>query len=645
LTVPSGALEEHVGRVLGGRYRIVHPIGSGASARVYLADDTTLRRRVAVKILHPALADDEAFLRRFRAEAQAVAALNHPHIVAAYDWGEDGYPFLVSEYLAGGSLRGMLDAGHRLTPSQALVVGLAAARALDHAHRRGVVHRDIKPDNLLFDDEARLRIADFGVARALAEAAWTEPVGAMVGTVRYASPEQAKGLPLDGRSDVYALAVVLQEAVTGEAPFATDSTLGTLMARVDAPFPVDERLGPLADAVAAAGDPDPSTRPDAAGLVTKLMASAGRLARPVPLPLVGTLDPGAVPVDPDLRTTLAAGDDRVVLPGTTVVAGDLTGLDDDSPEVEAFLAGEPAAAPSPGRRRRRRWPLVLAALLVLLAAGSAGGVLAWRAMEDTTVTIPSVLGQEEAIATALLEELGLEVLVLQGRLDDSVPGAVIAVDPAEGELLEEGGTVRLTVSLGNELRPVPGDLVGLSLPEAQRRIEEAELALGEVTPQADEAVPAEAVVAVVTTDPRLPRDGTVDLIVSTGPAPRVVPDGLAGRPADEVLAALAELRLAGTGVEEFSGDVPAGVVIRTEPAPGVELPVDSPVTVVVSKGPQPRPFPSIIGLQVDDAEERMRAVGVRVSSVNGPPNGQVTGSSILAGELVLPGQTVVLTTR
>ena len=233
------------------------PIGTGASATVYLSDDVVLRRRVAVKVLHDALADDEQFLKRFRAEAHNAAALNHPHVMAVHDWGQGDVPYLVTELLVGGSLRALLDTGHRLDHAQARQVGLEAARALDYAHRRGLVHRDIKPANLLFDEEGRLRVADFGLARALAEAAWTEPAGAVLGTARYASPEQAQGGALDGRSDVYSLALVLIEAVTGGVPFSADTTLGTLMARVDRPVPVPVDLGPLQSALAAAGVPDP----------------------------------------------------------------------------------------------------------------------------------------------------------------------------------------------------------------------------------------------------------------------------------------------------------------------------------------------------------------------------------------------------
>ena len=191
----------------------------------------------AVKVLHPGLAGDEGFLRRFRAEAQAVASLRHPNILIVFDWGEDtGSPYLVTELLEGGSLRSMLDKGVLLSPAQAAGVGGDAARALDYAHRRGIVHRDIKPANLIFDDEGRVRVADFGLARALAEATWTEPEGAVVGTARYAAPEQARGERLDSRADVYSLALVLVEATTGSVPFASDTTLGTLMARIERPL-------------------------------------------------------------------------------------------------------------------------------------------------------------------------------------------------------------------------------------------------------------------------------------------------------------------------------------------------------------------------------------------------------------------------
>ena len=200
-------MTDQIGRVLSGRYRLIAPIGTGASAQVFLADDVRLRRRVAVKVLHAALADDDAFLRRFRAEAQAAAALNHPQHRRGVRLGRRRRRARTSSpsTSAAAASGPLLDRGVRLTPSQALLVGLEATRALDYAHRRGFVHRDIKPANLLFGEDGRLRIADFGLARALAEAAWTEPQGAVLGTARYASPEQAQGQPVDGRADVYSL--------------------------------------------------------------------------------------------------------------------------------------------------------------------------------------------------------------------------------------------------------------------------------------------------------------------------------------------------------------------------------------------------------------------------------------------------------
>ena len=173
----SVRLSDQVGRVVSGRYRLVAPLGAGASAQVFLADDVRLERQVAVKMLQPSLAEDDRFLRRFRAEARTVAAISHPNVVVVHDWGEDDVPYLVTEYLAGGSLRAMLHAGRLLSPSQALVVGLDVCRGLAHAHGAGLVHRDLKPANVLFDTDGRLRIADFGLARAIAEASVTEPDG------------------------------------------------------------------------------------------------------------------------------------------------------------------------------------------------------------------------------------------------------------------------------------------------------------------------------------------------------------------------------------------------------------------------------------------------------------------------------------
>jgi len=690
-------LADRDGRVLGGRYRLVAPIGSGASASVYLGEDLTLGRRVAVKVLHPALADDEAFLRRFRAEAQVAAGLNHPNVLGIHDWGHDpGTPFLVSEFLAGGSLRSMLDGCGTLDASQVLVVGLQAARGLAYAHRRQLVHRDIKPANLLFDDEARLRIADFGLARALAEAAWTEPMGAMLGTARYASPEQARGEPLDGRSDVYSLALVLVEAATGEVPFAADTTLGTLMARVDAPLVVPAELGPVADVLAAAGHHDRATRIDADELAAALLDAARQMDRPGPLPLAG-LDPGsasdagdtdvgvvatgAPPGDePGIRDlgaaddhggTPASGEANVVDPamgdldmpdldGPDLDGPDLDGPDldggdpgvydvgadepDDMASDDVLIAAGPIAAGERPVRRWRRWVAVVAAVAVL--AGGAGAVW-WNQVRDTTVDVPGLVGVAVAVAERTADDNGW---VLQ-RSDDYHPtldpGVVTAQTPEAGQPLPEGGELQVVVSLGPAPVPLPDGVVGVPLAEARERLDEVGLTTGEVRQVFDEEVPEGVVVAAgVEPGVEVPFGGAVDLDVSQGPEPRTVPQNLIGRALEEVRGLLNSLGLpVQVGGESFSDDVPAGAVIAAEPTPGEVVDRGTPVRVDVSLGPPVVAIPNVRGQSVVDAAAAIEAAGLVVSSTTGSPTRPVTGTEPSIGDVVRLGTSVTITTR
>ena len=611
-------MAELVGRVLSGRYRLLAPIGAGASAQVFLAEDTRLRRRVAVKLLHEGLADDEGFLRRFQAEAQAAAALNHPNIVAVYDWGTDdddgrSTPYLVTELLGGGSLRSMLDAGNRLSPSQALMVGLEAARALDHAHRQGFVHRDIKPANLLFGDDARLRVADFGLARALAEAAWTEPSGALIGTARYASPEQARGETIDGRGDVYSLALVLIEAVTGKVPFASDTTIATLMARVDTPVEVSEELGPLRKVLARGGQPDPDDRPDAGELGVSLMAVAEDLERPEPLPLAG-LSAAAVS---------AATVDPTMLPGTR-----LAGPDAD--RTTAVPTAAAAAAAGIGcralrrrrrgrpRRRRRRAPPPPP-----LAAGAAGTGAAHphrrrrlRRLPDPARAHPRGPAAGGPRPGRGCRPRGGERLGAGhrgGPRRRQRRGQVLAQRPEEGESLREGETVLLTISAGRELRAVPTDLAGLPEPDAVARLEAAGLTAAEPQRVADEAVAEGQVVGLAEGTPVEAETGTaITLVVSTGPAPRVVPDVAQGSDPAAACAAIEEVQLVCATREEFSDDVEEGNVIGLEPGPGTEVARDSTVEVVVSKGPDLVVVPEVIGSDVGDAIAALQAAGLVV---------------------------------
>jgi serine/threonine-protein kinase len=427
------------GRVLAGRYRLLAPIGAGASGRVYVADDVRLKRRVGVKVLHLALAEDAGFLRRFRAEAQVAASLNHPNVMAVFDWGEDDVPFMVLELLTGGSLRGMLDRGTRLTPSQAAHVGRQVTSALEYAHARGVVHRDIKPANLLFDEHGIVRVADFGLARALAEASWTEPAGAVVGTARYAAPEQATGAPLDGRADLYSLAVVLVEAVTGTVPAVADTAIGTLAARTHTPLVAPLALGRLGPVVERAGRPDPTERyPDAATMRAALADAARALPPPQPLPLAG------------LGGEIDGGEPTQIRRSSEL-------FDQDAPLAPPVVE---EARPAPKVRPRRapgavRWITYVVIAAILLALVGGGVALAAASTSAGTVAVPSVVGLTTKRATDDVAATGLTLRIVS-RVADDPADTVIAQHPAPGGFVGDGGSLELVVSKGPPPVAVPG---------------------------------------------------------------------------------------------------------------------------------------------------------------------------------------------
>ncbi len=289
----TGGPELLVGSLFAERYRLVRMASAGANTVIFDADDTTSGRPVTLKVVLPAMAESPEFLGRFDRAIRSVAAISHANIAAIYDWGEAAYgtssaAYVVIERLAGGSMRDLLDRGRRLTPSQALVIGLDACRALDHAHRRGFVHGELTPSKLVFGDDRRLRIVDFGLATLLGEQQWEEPATVATHVAGYASPEQALSLPIDGKTDVYALCLVLVEAVTGALPFAADSTVATLSARVGRLMPVSADLGSLAAVLEHAGRPEPEDRSTAAEFGRGLVQAAETLPRPEPLPLLSS---------------------------------------------------------------------------------------------------------------------------------------------------------------------------------------------------------------------------------------------------------------------------------------------------------------------------------------------------------------------
>ena len=625
----SVSVADLAGRVLASRYRLLASIGAGGGGRVYVADDVRLRRRVAVKVLHPALADDAGFLRRFRSEAQLAASLHHPHVMTVYDWGEDGVPFMVLELLAGGSLRSLLDRGTRLTPSQAAHLGRQVTSALEYAHARGLVHRDVKPANLLFDEHGIARVGDFGLARALAEASWTEPAGAVVGTARYAAPEQASGAPLDGRSDLYAFALVLVEGVTGRVPFASDTALGTLAARTQEPILAPDELGALGRVVERAGRPNPDERyPDARAMGEAIADAARRLPPPQPLMLAG-LSPTVVE-DPD--------------PTRHRRTGGVFDQDADSDPPVGGAAGTDAVlmpAEAVVTRRRggssRAVPIVVGVVVALALAISAGFFLARPG--GATVPAPSLVGLSREDAATRASDAGVAMRVEQ-RTSDDPAGVIVGQSPEAGEWLADGGTVTVFVSRGPPPVPV-ADVTGQ--PEADARLAlAAQGFVVEIVPSFDEDVEAGL---VLRTDPaantNAPPDSPVQLVVSAGPAPVPVPD-VADTPFDEAAATLANSRLNATRVDEFSDTVENGTVIRTDPAAGTELDRDSTVTVVVSKGPEPVAVPSLEDLSVEAASAALREVGLVPDVEDYEPGGRVRAQDPDPGTQLKRGEKVTL---
>jgi serine/threonine-protein kinase len=642
--VATSRIADSVGRVLGDRYRLTRPLGVGASAHIYVAEDVNLRRRVAIKVLHSELAADEAFRRRFQAEARVAAALRHPNILQVYDWGyDDGAPFLVMELLEGGSLRALLDRGHLLSPAQAAHAGADVARALDYAHRRGLVHRDIKPANLIFDDEGRITVADFGLARALAEASLTEPTGAVVGTARYAAPEAVRGDSLDSRADVYALALVLIEATTGSVPFAADTTLATLLGRLERPITAPTATGPLGPILEAAGTVDPAARLDAIGLARALDGVAARLPAPAPLPLTGPAEAGAEvdpsPTDHPGRARLYDGDQAD--------ADDPTGIRSRGRRVRRGRRARPDRAGTGRRARRRRWlpvAMVAVSLAILLAAIGAGLVWATGALTPSH-PVPGLVGSTAAVAAQRLQPLHFHLVVSDRAYDPHAPvGTVISQRPSGGRL-GEGSAVAVTLSLGPRPVAVP-NLTGLSATTATALLSYVGLRAEVAGHVASMTVPAGVVVSSSPAHGTLLPGQRVALIVSSG-KPRVAIPALQGANAASFAAAhhaLSAAGLAATQSAAYSDTVPAGMVVSTSPAAGVTVVVGSPVIVVISKGPHLISVPDVSGQSVGAASQALTGDGFQVSGVTGNPIATVTGTSPSSGEVIRFGSAVQIIT-
>jgi serine/threonine-protein kinase len=524
---------------------------------------------------------------------------------------------------------------------------------------------------LLFGEDGRLRIADFGLARAIAEAAWTEPAGVVLGTARYASPEQAKGLSVDGKTDVYSLALSLVEAVTGQVPFAADTTVATLMNRLDKLMPVSADLGPLAAVLERAGRPWPEERFDAGELARALVQTAERLPRPAPLPLVPTVaDSGS---HDTMMPAAAPAGAAVAMPSAPPSAsGPPAGPPAPRPPAApptianpvvpaARRAAVPAAgrAPTPApydaeadpdsqpdavvdtlteRRPRSKLRAFLGLLaVVLVGAAVAGGVVFLPKWLTPTYAVPDLHDVEIATAENQIAPNGWKVEKTNRNDEDVAANHIISQIPEPGVKMKKGKTISFVVSDGPAPRAVP-DLTGKSGDDAKQALETLGLVYNEAGKTYDENAPPGTVMSFTVggqpvTSPVL-KGAQVDVIVSNGPEPRTIPK-LVGKTLDEAKAALEAIQLvANPAAEEFSDMVPAGVVTAIDPKAGQPLDRGGTVNITVSKGPDVVTVPNVVGMTLADATAQLNGAGLAVGDVAGPPDGHVTATGPSSGAVL-----------
>jgi len=664
-----------IGHLVDGRYEVLSRVARGGMATVYLAVDRRLDREVALKVMHPHLAEGASgadFQARFRREARAAARLTHPGLVGVLDQGVDGETsYLAMEFVDGTNLRRRLVEEGSLTVDEALRTTEAVLEALSVAHRAQLVHRDIKPENVLISSDGRVKVADFGLARAVTEVTSTT-TGTVLGTVAYLAPELVARGASDTRTDVYAIGILLYEMLTGAQPFtgATPIQIAYQHVHSDVPPPSERvewlptEVDELVEALAAR---DPDERPPDAAAALSLVRRTRATLDPALLArradVVGTPAPDAPPHDPDATALLGLADATgapahapgdaptgaeglrrtiALKIGSGVEALDAGGA---APAVPDAGPGAPGA-PAPRRRRRGR-RVALVVVLALLAA--LGGAAAWWFLAGPGATQPvpdGLVGVERARAEAILAEVGLTADIAEDFHDTVPVGSVVSTDPPAGEPVAKGGTVTLVVSKGPYLRVVPDGLVGASAEEARAALEAVGFVVPDDVPVHSDTVEAGLVVAVsAEAGESLPYGTEVTLQVSQGPAPIVVPD-VRGEERQRAIAVLeTEYGLVVTVAEDYSEEVPAGRVMAQSLEPGAEAHRTDAVTITVSLGPPLVEVPDVYGKQFVAAKAQLEELGLVVQRENvlGGVFGTVRDQSIPAGTTTPKGSTIVLT--
>lgn len=571
-------------RVIGNRYKIVRELGGGGMAVVYLGQDLALNRHVTIKVLRDEYARDEDFIRRFRQEARSVASLSHPNIVSVFDVGrEDGIHYLVMEYVEGRNLKSLIKEG-KISLNFALQITRNICDALDHAHKRGIVHRDVKPHNILITPEGRAKLTDFGIARAVSSGT-VSATKALLGSVQYISPEQARGEPADARSDIYSLGAVLYEMFTGKPPFSGDNPVAVAIKHIqDNPMPVN-----LAN---------PDVPPALARVIEKAMAK-----------------------NPNLRYQYVS-----------TMGEEITSVLNDLPEVDC-----PTRPLNKISRKRRLKPagyIAIGLFLTLLFIAGWWG-LKWYVYVPE-VSVPDVQGMTVKAAERTLNTYGLRYQIQEINSKEVEKGEVIKQDIEPGSRVKRGRLITLLVSLGPQMLTVP-DVRGKLLQDAELLLINEGFAVGTKKEvfhdRVDEGM-------IVSQNPvpgtSRPKDSPVNLVVSKGPQPVLKPvPNLVGL----VLAAAREkLNQAGFVLSdnikrEESTEYLPGYVCAQNPAAGTNLETGEPVAVTVSDGPGPMPKEASVILRVPD-DGRDHTVRITINDARGLI--EAYNSPHAAGEVVQP---------
>ena len=643
---------------LAGRYEVRSLIGRGGMAEVHLGFDTRLSRVVAIKMLRRDLALDSIFQARFRREAQSAASLNHPNIVAVYDTGEEivsdatnrslAIPYIVMEYVEGHTVKELISDGTAVPINEAIEIVSGVLSALQYSHANHLVHRDIKPGNIMLTPEGKVKVMDFGIARALTDSQATmTQTNAVVGTAQYLSPEQARGETVDARSDLYSTGVVLFELLTGRPPFKGDSAVAVAYQHVEQIPPTPSSiLSDIPDSLdrvvlkALAKNRDDRYRSAA-----EMLSDLQRVAR--------GMDVGAPPADSWATEVLPSaglvGARAAVPAATSTVSAPAAAVSSTSTSLPAVSSDGDAASKAAAARKRRTAIIMTLVVIALLLIGGSVWALSRSAATPEAVSVPNVVGLSQADAKSQIEAAGLEWELNPEKVasDTVEKDSVASTDPAGGTQAEKGSTVRVTISSGPDSVTLPDNLVGMSPDEARQAVEALGLKWEVNSSKVASDTVAEGKVAQTNPSPgsKVKAGQTITAYLSSGSDQVEVPD-LVGMSQDQARSALKAVGLELGNVTTVDSDKDKDRIVSQDPETGSKVKKGTTIAVSISTGKAAQvEIPTVVGISREDAEAQLKALGltVTVEEVSGSqPSGQVTAVEPGEGSKVDKNSTVKL---